>query len=52
LLSLEVLWGAITGGVNGLQAYGINDRGYIVGAYQDSANNTNGFIWNGSSYIT
>jgi len=38
-----------TGAPGTTQAYGINDLGQIVGSYQDSNNNTHGFVYSNGS---
>ena len=33
-----------------MAAQGINDKGTVVGVYEDSTGVTHGFIWNGKTY--
>jgi probable HAF family extracellular repeat protein len=41
-----------TGTPGSTQAYGINDRGQIVGSYMDSSNTGHGFIYSDGTYTT
>jgi len=36
----------------GIQAYGINATGQIVGTYDDSSSRSHGFLYSGGSYTT
>ncbi len=39
-------------GINGTEAFGINDAGQIVGVYEDSSGTFHGFLYSGGTYIT